>query len=63
MRASPYDVSPYRGCEEAVAIETEEGRALFLLEQEALYVESQPLRKELLEAYDVALFQFECCSD
>ena len=57
MRASPYDVSAYAGCEEALCVETAAGRAQYAREQEGLFVEAQPLRRALLEVYDAALLQ------
>jgi hypothetical protein len=53
MRASPYAVHAFEGCEYPISVETEEGRALYAKEQEALLVTSKPIRTRLLAAYDV----------
>ena len=55
MRASPYDVSAFEGCADAICIETEEGRMAYAREQEGLMQDSLPLRRELLAAYQAAL--------
>ena len=55
MRASPYDVSAFAGCEAAICIESEEGRMEYAREQEALMQDSLPLRRELVGAYETAL--------
>lgn len=57
MRASPYDVSAFAGCEEPIRVETEEGKAQYAQEQEALLEVSTPLRRELIAVYDSVLFQ------
>jgi len=51
MRASPYDVSAIEGCEVAITVETEEGRRLYVREQEQLTKRGVPIRQELLEEY------------
>ena len=55
MRASPYDVSSYSGCEDAIEIETNIGRQLYIKEQEKIYQQSIPIRHELLMYYDEIL--------
>ena len=55
MRSSPYDVSMFEGCADAIHIETNIGRKQFVTEQKALYKKSQPIRKELLGVYDTVL--------
>lgn len=57
MRASPYDVSTFAGCEEPIHVETEEGKALYAREQEALMELSAPLRSRLTAVYDSVLIQ------
>lgn len=51
LRASPYDVSMYLGCEEPLLVETSEGRKKYIKEQEKLATEAFPIRKELLDIY------------
>ena len=51
MRASPYDVSMYSGCEDTLAVETVDGKKKYVQEQEALAKEALPLRLELLNIY------------
>ena len=55
MRASPYSVSHIAGCEEAICVETVEGRKVYATEQEALANIAMPVRQRLLEAYNLAL--------
>ena len=55
MRASPYDVSMFAGCEDAIRVETDDGRRAFIVEQKALYKKSQPLREKLLHVYNAVL--------
>ena len=55
MRASPYDVSAYEGCEEAIRVETPEGKKSYIHEQIQLMKESAPLRSQLREAYEAVL--------
>ncbi len=55
MRASPYDVSMFEGCEDALCIETAEGRRKYVAEQEQLFLLSVPVRQGLLEAYNQVL--------
>lgn len=59
MRASPYDLAslaanpaffPYPTT--PIAIETEEGRRAYQLEQQALFERAKPLRERLLRVYD-----------
>ena len=57
MRASPYDVSAFEGCHEAIRVESEEGRKEYAREQEALLEISTPLRAQLTNIYDQVLFQ------
>lgn len=57
MRASPYDVSAFEGCHEAIRVESEEGRKEYAREQEALLEISAPLRAQLTKIYDQVLFQ------
>jgi hypothetical protein len=53
VAASPYDVSSYGVG--VVAVETPEGRALYREEQTALMMRAEPIRLELLRAYDMFL--------
>lgn len=55
MRASPYDVSGYEGCEVPLCVETPHGRKQYALEQEALAAEAGPVRAQLLSAYERVL--------
>jgi hypothetical protein len=55
MRASPYDVSAFSGCEEAIPIETAEGRRRYVAEQERLAQQSQSVRAALLAVYNDVL--------
>jgi len=55
MRASPYDVSAFEGCEQAIMVETTEGRKQYAMEQEELFAEAQPIRRRLLDIYDEVL--------
>ena len=55
MRASPYDVSAFEGCEEPICVETQEGRKLYVQEQTELMRLAAPLRLELLAAYNRVL--------
>lgn len=55
MRASPYDVTKFEGCEEPICVETAEGRKLYVAEQTELMRLSAPLRLELLAVYDSVL--------
>ena len=56
MRASPYAVQDFEGCEKAICVETEEGRAQYAYEQERLLEASRPIRSSLLAAYDHLAF-------
>ena len=53
VEASPYDVSEYGGV--AVKVETEEGRKVYRKRQKELMENAEPVRKRLLEAYNVFL--------
>ncbi len=55
MRASPYDVAGFQGCEDPICVETAEGRRQYVLEQEALAGEAQPVRAALLDCYNALL--------
>ena len=55
MRASPYDVSKFDGCEIPICIETADGRKQYADEQLALAQEAAPLREEILQTYNAAL--------
>jgi hypothetical protein len=55
MRASPYDVSNIEDCGPQLCIETAEGRKAYSIEQEALAAKAAPVRRQLIEAYDVVL--------
>ena len=55
MRASPYDVSGYAGCQHPLCVETAEGRAQYAEEQEQLYLAARGLRERLIGAYDRVL--------
>eukprot|EP01036_Dinobryon_divergens_P025364 gene25364-33904_t len=55
MRASPYDVSGFDGCEDPLMVETMEGRRRYALEQEALFRKAMPLRRKLIDAYNAVL--------
>jgi len=58
MRASPYDVASIadeRFDLSPVRIETEEGRREYQRQQAALASEAKPVRKRLIEAYDVCI--------
>jgi hypothetical protein len=68
MRSSPYDISAYLADvkdyistisddKDAIRVETPEGRKLMMLEQEALFQDSQPVRIKLLAALDDILQQ------
>ena len=59
MRASPYDVSGVQGCGQAIAVETPEGRKLYVEEQERLAETAEPLRRRLIVAYELALRDVE----
>jgi hypothetical protein len=52
MRASPYDVSSFDGCEEPLYVETNEGKLAYIKEQQQLYKLSFPARQELLSIYN-----------
>jgi hypothetical protein len=58
MRASPYDVSAYEGCEEPICVETAQGRKLYVAEQERIAAMAAPLRKQLCEVYDFVMGAF-----
>ena len=55
MRASPYDVSSFEGCEDPLMVETMDGRRRYALEQEALFRKAMPLRRKLIDAYTAVL--------
>jgi hypothetical protein len=55
MRASPYDVSQVDNCGPQLCIETAEGRKAYAMEQEVLAAKAAPIRRQLIEAYDVVL--------
>ena len=55
MRASPYDVRRFEGCEDTLFVETTEGRRQYSLEQEALARRAAPIRGKLLDAYDAVI--------
>jgi hypothetical protein len=59
MRASPYDVSMFEGCEDAIEIERTEGRRQYVMEQEGLASRAVPIRRQLFDIYDQVL----CGSD
>ena len=52
MRASPYDVSHIEGCEIPIAIETENGRALYVKTQEQLMRKAMCIRDDLIFEYN-----------
>lgn len=54
VAASPYDASTTYGVD-VIAIETKEGRAQYRKEQRALMERAEPIRKDLLAAYDLFL--------
>lgn len=49
MKASPYDLRD-RGLE-PIKIETDEGRKKYMKKQQAIFEKSQPVRRQLIEAY------------
>ena len=51
MRASPYDVAEFEGCETVIAVESEVGRLLYIREQEKLAKKGYHLRQDLINAY------------
>lgn len=53
VAASPYDARKY-GLE-VIPVETEEGRALYREKQRELMVRAEPIRRELLDAYNLFL--------
>lgn len=55
MRASPYDVSQYEGCEVPLCVETAQGRRMYVEEQERIAERAAPLRRQLCDAYDVVV--------
>ena len=55
MRASPYDVSSFEGCEVPICIETAAGKRQYVLEQSRLADKALPLRVELMNVYHEAL--------
>jgi len=55
MRASPYDVSAFEGCEVPICVETPQGRKLYIEEQERVATAAVPIRKALLSIYDEVL--------
>ena len=57
MRASPYAVHQFEGCEKEIAVETPQGRAEYAREQEDLLEASRPVRSRVLEAYDLLFLQ------
>ena len=52
MRASPYDVSSFAGCEIPICVETVAGRKLYVEEQERVARLAVPVRRRLLDVYD-----------
>jgi len=52
MRASPYDVSAFEGCEVPICVETPQGRKLYIEEQERIASTAVPIRKAILRVYD-----------
>src|SRR5699024_1843308 len=57
MKASPYDLRE-RGLE-PIKIETEEGRLEYVEKQRAIFEKSQPLRRQLIRAYQQMLSLLE----
>ena len=57
MRASPYDVSAFEGCEVPICVETSQGRKLYIEEQERVAAAAVPIRKALLDIYDEVLIR------
>ena len=57
MRASPYDVSAFEGCEVPICVETPQGRKLYIEEQERVAAAAVPIRKALLDIYDEVLIR------
>lgn len=55
MRASPYDVSGFEGCEEPICVETPQGRKQYVAEQERIAAMGAPLRSKLCEVYDFVM--------
>jgi len=55
MRASPYDVSAFAECGQAIKVETLEGRRQYAIEQEELFRRAAPLRMALLSVYNRVL--------
>lgn len=55
MRASPYDVSAFEGCEVPICVETPQGRKLYIEEQERVAAAAVPIRKALLSIYEEVL--------
>lgn len=55
MRASPYDVSAFEGCEIPICVETPQGRKLYIAEQERVANAAVPIRQALLSIYDEVL--------
>lgn len=52
LRASPYDVSAYAGCEDPLCVETPQGRKLYIEEQEKVAAAAAPVRLQILDVYD-----------
>lgn len=52
MRASPYDVSAFEGCEVPICVETPQGRKLYIEEQERIASTAVPIRKAILSVYE-----------
>jgi hypothetical protein len=52
LRASPYDVSGFEGCETPICVETPQGRKLYIEEQERIANMGYPVRKKLLAVYE-----------
>jgi hypothetical protein len=52
LRASPYDVSEFEGCETPICVETQQGRKLYIEEQERIAIMGAPVRRKLLAVYD-----------
>jgi hypothetical protein len=55
MRASPYDVASFEGCEDTIYIETTEGRKKYQEAQVGLLEMATPIREELLYVYEQVL--------
>lgn len=56
MRASPYDCSEFEECQDGpILVETKEGRAQYIREQESLFRAAAPVRQELMQLYSAVL--------